>query len=257
MADAAPTVTNQTTTDAFLGGALQLRQPKHAYRAGLDAVLLAATCHAAPGQRVIDCGAGVGTVGLCLAYRLASICVTLVERESAYATFAAENIADNGLSDRVDLHLADLTAPLTSGPLAPLLGTFDHALANPPYQTATDGTRATNILKDRANAMPAEDLDQWARAMAALVKSGGKATFIHRADALPALLHAMGHRFGGLTVRAIHPKADQPANRILIRGTRDSRAPLILAPPLIVHDAAGGFTPDVENALRHAAAIAL
>jgi tRNA1(Val) A37 N6-methylase TrmN6 len=248
---------DEITTDAFLGGALQLRQPKFAYRAGLDAVLLAATCDATPDQRIVDCGAGVGTVGLCLARRLDTVRVTLIERELAYAQRAEENITSNNLSERVNIQRADLIAPLSSGPLAPLIATFDHALANPPYQTDTDGTRATSQLKDRANAMPAADLDHWARAMAALLKPGGTATIIHRADALPTLLDVIGHRFGGLIIRAIHPKADQPANRILIRGTRDSRAPLVLAPPLIVHDASGGFMPDVENALRHAAAIPL
>jgi tRNA1(Val) A37 N6-methylase TrmN6 len=248
---------DNTTVDAFLGGALHVRQPKSAYRAGLDAVVLAATCQAAAGQRIADCGAGVGTVGLCLARRLATVRVTLIEREPAYARLAAANIAHNLLGDRVDLQIADLTQPLASGPLAPLLATFDHALANPPYQTTTDGTRAANALKDKANAMPANDLDHWVRALAALVKPGGSATVIHRADALPALLAAMGHRFGGLVLRPIHPKSAQPATRIVVQGTRDSRAPLTLAPPLIVHDATGGFTPQVENALRHGAAIPL
>ena len=57
------------TDDAFLGGALQILQPKSGYRAGLDAVMLAAAVPAAAESpmRVLDVGAGVGTAGLCLA----------------------------------------------------------------------------------------------------------------------------------------------------------------------------------------------
>ena len=59
------------TIDAFLGGALMLHQPARGYRAGIDPVLLAATCtdDCRPAT-VLDCGAGVGTVGLCIARRL-------------------------------------------------------------------------------------------------------------------------------------------------------------------------------------------
>ncbi|MFZ1103456.1 MAG: methyltransferase, partial [Hyphomicrobiaceae bacterium] len=55
------------TDDAFLSGRLQVLQPRGGYRAGIDGVLLAATIDAAPGAQVLDVGAGVGIVGLCVA----------------------------------------------------------------------------------------------------------------------------------------------------------------------------------------------
>ena len=42
------------TDDAFLGGRLQLWQPKVGYRAATDPVLLAASVAAKPGQTVLD-----------------------------------------------------------------------------------------------------------------------------------------------------------------------------------------------------------
>ena len=55
-----------TTEDAFLGGALRILQPKDGYRAGIDAVLLAAAAPLRQGrvEQVLDVGAGVGVVGL-------------------------------------------------------------------------------------------------------------------------------------------------------------------------------------------------
>lgn len=244
------------TLDQFLGGALTLTQPARGYRAGIDPVLLAATCTAAAGSRIIDCGAGVGTVGLSLARRLPNVTVTLLEREPAYATLARANIAANQLTDRVAVVEADLTAPLSTIPeLAADIGGFDHALANPPYAIDTAGTRARDPLKDAANAMPADDLDAWLRFMTAMVRPGGTATLIHRAEALPALLTAMDGRFGGLLVRPIHPHETAPANRLIISGTKGSRAPLTLRPPLVLHNETGGYRPAIEAVLRTPAAL--
>ena len=70
------------TDDAFLGGELHILQPKSGYRAGLDAVMLAA---AVPGgcACVLDVGAGVGAAGLCLARRDPKVRLTLLEKEPA------------------------------------------------------------------------------------------------------------------------------------------------------------------------------
>ena len=70
--------------DAFLGGALRILQPQEGYRAGLDAVLLAAAApvRASRKDRVLDVGAGVGVVGLAVAQRMHRAHVTLVERDA-------------------------------------------------------------------------------------------------------------------------------------------------------------------------------
>ena len=60
------------TDDMFLGETLSVLQPSKGYRAGIDAVLLAATVNAAVDQeiKVLDLGAGVGVVSLAVAARL-------------------------------------------------------------------------------------------------------------------------------------------------------------------------------------------
>lgn len=247
---------DDTTLDAFLGGALLLRQPKRGYRAGIDPVLLAASCGAKPGERVLDCGAGVGTVGLCVARRVPGCAVVLVERDDTYGRLAAKNIAHNHLSDHVRLVLGDLTAPLAqSQDLAAMIGTFEHALANPPYHVETAGTRSPEPRKDTANAMPDDGLVDWARCMAALLKPGGQLAIIHRADALARLLAVLDGRFGALSVLPLHPSPDRPANRIIITGQKGSRAPLTIRCGLVVHGPDGGYSPAIEAVLRTSAAL--
>jgi tRNA1(Val) A37 N6-methylase TrmN6 len=239
----------ETTTDAFLGGALMLRQPKRGYRAGIDPVLLAARCATRAGERVLDCGAGVGTVGLCVARRVSGVDVVLIEREDVYAQLAAENIIANQLSDRVRLLHADLTTPQTVA-IRALAGTFDHALANPPYYIDTDGTRSTDAAKDAANMMPADDLDAWARFLAGMLKSGGTATLIHRADALGRILAVFDRRFGAITVTPLQASTTSTAGRVLVSGIKGSRAPLSLQPAIVLHRADGGYTQEIEAVLR-------
>ena len=48
------------TEDGFLGGRLQILQPRKGYRAGTDPVLLAAAVPAQAGQSVLELGCGAG-----------------------------------------------------------------------------------------------------------------------------------------------------------------------------------------------------
>jgi tRNA1(Val) A37 N6-methylase TrmN6 len=247
-----------TEESAFLGGALRIRQPLGGYRAGLDAVLLAATLSAERGERVLDIGAGAGVVGLAVARRVPDIKVTLVERDPGLAALARDNVAGNDLGTRVGAVVADITRPLRELPeLGGLAETFHHALANPPYHVEGRGTLAAEPLKAAANAMPAGALDRWVRFAAAMLRPGGSLTLIHRPDALAGLLAALGGRFGGVVLLPVHPRAGELASRLLARAVKGSRAPLQLRPGLVLHDAGHGFRPRIEAILRHGAALDL
>jgi tRNA1(Val) A37 N6-methylase TrmN6 len=118
---------SETSDDRLLGGRVALRQPVRGFRAGLDAVLLAAFVPAAPGQRVLEAGCGSGAVFLCLAARVPGLSVTAVERETSMAALARGNAAANGVA--VEVIEADVADPAVARRLAPC----DHAFANPPY----------------------------------------------------------------------------------------------------------------------------
>ena len=87
-----------TRDDAFLGGRLTLRQPARGYRAGADAVMLAAACPAQPGQRVLELGCGAGVALFCLGARVRGLSLTGLERQPALADLARHNAAATGLS---------------------------------------------------------------------------------------------------------------------------------------------------------------
>jgi tRNA1(Val) A37 N6-methylase TrmN6 len=241
------------TDDAFLGGRLRVLQPGNGYRAGIDGVLLAATV-APPGGQVLDVGAGVGIVGLCIAHRLSDVRITMVECDSGLAALARRNIDRNGFADRARVVEADVMRPLGECPeLAGAAGSFDDVLANPPFFVDGRGTAAGDPVKARANAMPEGGLGRWVRFMAAMARPGGRIRLIHRAEALAETLDALAGRFGGVIVLPLHPRPGESASRVLVRAVKGSRAPLQLRPGLVLHGSDNGFRPDIAAVLRDGA----
>jgi tRNA1(Val) A37 N6-methylase TrmN6 len=242
------------TDDAFLGGRLKVLQPAAGYRAGIDGVLLAATVNARPGEQVLDVGAGVGIVGLCIACRLSDVRVTMVERDTGLAAVAQRNISRNGFADRVRVLEADVQRPLGEcSELAGAAESFDHVLANPPFHIEGRGTAAGDRVKAKANAMPEGGLDRWVRFLAAMARPSGRLGMIHRADALAEVLSALAGRFGGVEILPLHARAGEPASRLLVQAVKGSRAPLVLQQGLVLHDAGNGFRPEIAAVLRKGA----
>lgn len=249
---------DDVTEDAFLGGALSLFQPRQGYRAGLDAVLLAAAVPVrgeAP-ERVLDAGSGVGVVGLCVARRVPATNVALVENEPRLAALARRNVLHNDLADRVEVVEADVTAP---GSVLEALGlksdAFDHVVANPPYHEEGRGRRPKHPIKAAAHAMPAEDLQRWVQFLTRVAAPGGSLTLIHRPDVLPHLLPVLKGRFGGLKILPIHPRVSEPAVRVIVQGRKGSRAPLAILPGVVLHDENNRFRPEIVDILRNGAGL--
>lgn len=241
-----PTGTEDVTEDTVLNGEIRLFQPARGYRAGLDAALLAAACDAAPGQRVIEAGCGAGGALLAAAARRPDSVFMGVERDEAAAGLARRNVGVNGLEARVSVLTADVARPFKTLGLPP----FDAALANPPFFDDPEALRAPSPEK-RAAWMADDGLAAWIGFLTKAVREGGTITLIHRADRLGDLVGLLADKSGSFRIRPIHPFADAPAKRVLVRAIKTGKAPLTLLPPLVLHDRTGGkHTEEVEAILR-------
>jgi len=244
-----------TSDDAFLGGRLHLLQPRQGYRAGIDAVFLAAAVAASGKARILEAGSGAGVASLCLAERLPDACVTGIEIEPSLVAIASENARRNGLGERARFIEADILAGAAAARLEP--ESFDHAIANPPYFDEARARASGNALKARAHVFAGKDLEHWLRFMTGLVRPRGSLTLVHRADALEALLAAFQGRAGALRIMPLFPRAGAPATRILVQGIKGSRAPLTLLSGLALHGNGDAFTPAAEAVLRNGEGLAL
>jgi tRNA1(Val) A37 N6-methylase TrmN6 len=240
-----------TTEDRLLDGRIRLVQPARGYRAGMDAALLAAACDAKAGQRVLEAGCGPGAALLAAAWRRPAARFTGVEREAGPLALARENIALNELSERVEVIAGDVAQRFAMLGLPP----FDAALANPPF--FDDPAALRGPAPEKAAAwMADEGLMAWTEFLGKAVREGGTVTVIHRADRLADLLSLLAPKCGSFQVRPIHPFADEPAKRVLVRAIKTGKAPLKLLPALVLHDRGGTkHRPEVEAILRGEAAL--
>ena len=81
--------------DKFLDGKIKLYQPKKGYRAGIDAVLLAASIRTSKNSFILDIGSGVGAVTYCLAHRCSDVEILGIEKNKDYYLLAKKSI-DSG-----------------------------------------------------------------------------------------------------------------------------------------------------------------
>ena len=254
MADTAAGGSDDATTlDAFYGGRLLLRQPARGHRAGTDAVLLAACVPPTFAGLVDDVGAGVGTAGLALALRCTAARVRLIEKDPSSAALAAENIAANEAS-RVSLLEFDV---LSQASRLAAIGTerAEFVITNPPFLDPATFRQSPDAGRRAAHVIGEGGLAAWIEACLDLLAPKGSLVVIHRADATLALVSALGSATMGVTLLPVYPRLGSDASRVLVRAVKGSRAPLRLAPALVLHEADGRFTPEAESLHRGDAAL--
>ena len=232
-------------TDTFLDGRVRVTQSETGFRAGLDAVMLAAAVPAADGQEVLELGSGAGTASLCLSARVSGLAVTGVEIDASLVALAKDNAAANGAD--VSFVLGDIFA------LPPeLKHDFDHVFCNPPFhgegQASPDATRATALM-DHGK------LSDWLKIGLQRTVSGGFFTTILRADRLNEALAALPER--GVCVLPLWPRVGETSKRVIVQVRKGSGTPFALLPGLVLHQENGAWTDESEAVLRRGEALAL
>lgn len=243
--------------DAFLGGKLQILQPEKGYRAGIDAVLLAASIPASDGDTLFEAGIGTGVAAACLATRVPGTIITGVEIAARYALIAEENFKRNKLHERIMVLKGDLCDSMRHDQVDwPAPNSVSHAYANPPFFLDTTVQAPADGLRAQAHMLKAGELENWVKVMTSAVRPRGTVSIIHPATSLLTLLAAMSSKLGGLTVLPLRAHRKDAASRIIVRGTKGSKAPLQLLPGLVLHEAGSNtFVDEVEAVLRSGEAL--
>lgn len=246
-------MTQDTTTDAFLGGKIHVLQPKRGFRSGIDAVMLAAAVPALPDQTVLELGCGVGVASLCLEARIGNLHLTGVELQSEYAVLAQQNATSNNSEmDIICADLRQLPAPLRQKQ-------FNHVMMNPPYFDRTQGHAANDEGRNVALA-GTTPLSDWLDVGIRRLAPKGTLTIIQHISRLPEVLSAIQGRIGSITLRPIAAQLTADPGLFLLQAKHSGRAPFIMSQPWIMHgaDAANGniesYTPDTKAILRDGAA---
>ncbi|MGJ5618257.1 tRNA1(Val) (adenine(37)-N6)-methyltransferase [Sulfitobacter sp. MF3-043] len=242
---------SELTHDAFLGGQLHLFQPRHGYRAGVDAVLLAACVQAEAGQSVLELGCGVGAAILCLNARIPGLALTGVEVLPQNAALARRN---GGAALEV------VTADLADMPLHVRQRQFDHVLANPPYFDRAASVSSDDPTREAAHGEHTP-LHKWVKIAGKRLAPKGRAYFIHRAERLPDLIRALPADLGSVEVLPLAPRKGRRAELIILRARKNGRAAFRLLNTFVMHQGAAhgedgdAYVPALRAVLRDGAAL--
>lgn len=236
------------TDDRFLGGRVIVRQSANGFRAGLDAVMLAAAIPARSGDDVLELGAGAGTASLCLASRVPGVSITGVEIDPELVALANENAKANACDGTVRFAAADIfNLP------AELKRDFAHVFCNPPFHPeigeVSPDARRDVALRDIGK------LVDWMETGLRRTMSGGTFTTILRADRLGEALARLPDR--GVMIFPLWPRVNEPAKRVILQVRKGGHAKSVLTPGLVLHEADGRYTDAADAILRNGAVLRL
>ena len=239
------------TQDAFLGGKLSVLQPERGYRAGTDAVLLAASVQAHSGDTVLDVGAGVGVASLCLAKRLPGLHITALELQPAYADLLVQNCVRNGLGDQIDVVQGDILSP----PRQIKDRVWDHVMLNPPYYDRDKASSAAEPGKTIAHLNDDAKLGDWLDFALRRLKPKGTVTIVHRSECLDNILVSLKNRAGDVKVLPVWPRQNRAAKRVIVSAMKESSSPLTVLPGIVMHEDGRRYSQSAEDILRHGCAL--
>jgi tRNA1(Val) A37 N6-methylase TrmN6 len=227
---------NDITLDV-LAGDWRIFQLRAGHRFSADDLLTAwAAVQANPvARQLLDLGAGIGSVGLLMLWKLpATAHVTMVEVQALSYALASCTVAHNGLTARVTLHHQDLRDWTGQG--------FDLITGSPPYLPMGQGVRPQHPQKAAARFELHGDVFDYCQAAARALASRGMFCFCHAADdprPEQAIVRA------GLTVvcrQQVYFRASLPPRMALFTCAWEGRR--TDAPPFVIRDRQGMWTAE-------------
>ena len=230
--------------DYLLDKRVKIFQPQEGYRAAIDAVLLAAAVNKIKkGDNILDVGSGTGAISLCLAERFKSlgISITGLEIQPSLAELSNMSAKANGFDfvKFLNREIKDADLPFCS---------FAHVISNPPY--SENDLPSPKIGKATAHNFKNSGLAEWISFCIKMIKPQGYFYMINRTEALDDILHTIHGKLGEIKIIPICSKERQNAKRVIVCARKDSKAPLVLYNPLIVHDINGNYTDAAQKILR-------
>jgi tRNA1Val (adenine37-N6)-methyltransferase len=235
----------------------KILQRKHGHRHSTDDLLTgwyAAEKSPADRKRLLDLGAGIGSVGLLLLWRSPDARLTCIEAQEVSFGLLEKNIARNGLGDRVRAIHGDLRHVRL---LHEERETFDVVTGSPPYFDPKDGIVSADSQRAHARFELRGDIRDYCAAARVALAPGGRFVFCfptnQRARAEKAIAEAdlaMVTSRDVIPRRGIAPLFSLFSCRRRADDVGNSFEPMLEEPDYVVRDESG--EPTAEHASARA-----
>ena len=223
---------------------LRIIQSPHAFRFGMDAVLLADFARPAAHSRVCDLGTGTGILPLLLYGRAPDITCDAVEIQPDAAERARRTMRLNGLTERITVHGRDLRDVKAFLPHA----AYDLVVCNPPYSPEEASLPSPKPALRSARQEGTCTLSDVAAAAQWLLRHHGRLALMLPAARLTDAFDILrAHRLEPKRLRLVHAASHRPARLALIEAMLYAHPGLAVDPPLITQDADGKDSAEVRR----------
>lgn len=223
-----------------IGSGLKLIRRKDQFALGTDAVLLAKFVSLSSRDRVIDLGAGVGSIPLLLWARTRLKGIVALELQPQLAGLCRRSVKLNNLGDYIEVVEGDIR---NSSALFPA-GGFDLVVCNPPYQTISGAKVNARLPFALARHELSCNLADVVKASAWLVRFGGKVALVHRPQRLADIFTQFRtYKLEPKRLQLVYPRPGKEANIVLVEGMKGGKPGLRVLPPLILRGTESGH-PD-------------
>ncbi len=231
--------------DSLFDGRLVCRQPASGYRFSIDAVLLAHFCRPAPGETVVDLGAGCGVVSLILAHRHPTIDLVAVELQPELVRYCRQNVEENGFADRLRVVAGDVQDIRRLLPPE----SCQRVVVNPPYGRPGRGRTSRDTGSRTARHETAATIDVFVAAAAFVLQNRCRADFIFPVSRLPGLLSCLRQvRLEPKILRLVHGYPGADARLVLVEAMKNGGEDLRVLPPLYIYQHKNGpYTDEVTH----------
>lgn len=220
-----------------------LRQAAH-FRLGTDCVLLADFVNTSGLRRGIDLGCASGAALLLLLNRSPGLSMVGLEIVPEAAALARENLALNGLEARGEI----ITGDIRDHRSLFRAGAFDLVVCNPPYFPPESGAVSPNPDRAAARSELLCTLPELCAASAFLLRTGGRACFVHRPERLSELFVCLSS--SGLEpkrLRLVCRDADAAPSLVLVEARRGGKPGLTIEPALLLQNPDGAESAEYRR----------
>ena len=213
--------------------------PAGTFPLSTDSMLLSAFVRLPKNARVADLGSGCAILGLLLCARDSSCRVTGLELDEKAHLAALDNIARNGLADR----LSSICCDLRSIPGSVKAGQFTTCVSNPPYFSCGPVSRATPLARHENTCSP----DSLFAAAKHVLRYGGDFYLVHKPERLAQLCAcAVNNHLEPKRLCLVRHREGGPITLILLACRKGGKPGLIIE-ELSLFDACGNPTQAYKN----------